>query len=73
MPKRGKKAAKKTVLLSYAAGSLSRATAMKRLGFVWYGQLVDAMQAAGLRVQCSDEAVAKMVAEIEQLMGSIQD
>lgn len=73
MPKRGKKAATKAVLSSYAIGQLSRTTAMKRLGFTWYGQLVDALQAAGVRVQFSDDAVARMVAEVEQLMGSIQD
>lgn len=73
MPKRGKKVATKAVLSLYAVGSITRATAMKRLGFTWYGQLLDAMQAAGLRVRCSDESVDRMVAEVEQLMGSIPE
>ncbi len=55
------------VLCSYATGAMSRGTAMKRLGLTWYGQLVDAMTAAGLSVQMS-AAAKSMAAEVEQLL-----
>lgn len=58
------------VLCSYAVGVLPRGTAMKRLGLTWYGQLVDAMVAAGLQVQASAGKDHAMAVEIEQLLGS---
>jgi hypothetical protein len=57
------------VLCSYAAGALPRSTAMKRLGLTWYGQLVDAMVAAGLQVQTNAAKDSAMTVEIEQLLG----
>lgn len=58
------------VLCSYAVGVMSRSTAMKRLGITWYGQLLDAMDAVGLKVLTSDGRQAAMVAEIEHAMGN---
>ena len=55
------------ILCSYASGVMSRSTAMKRLGMSWYGQLVDAMQAAGLSVQVDPKRHAAMVSEIVQV------
>ena len=39
------------VLCAYAIGAMTRSTAMKRLGLTWYGELIDVMQAAGLRLR----------------------
>jgi hypothetical protein len=41
---------------------------MKRLGLSWYGELVDAMQAAGLHVVVSGASEALMTAEIEHML-----
>jgi hypothetical protein len=57
------------VLCSYAAGAMPRATAMKRLGLTWYGELCDAMLAAGLQVQASAAKEQFMAAEVERLIG----
>ena len=57
------------VLSSYAVGAMSRSTAMKRLGLTWYGQLVDAMQAARLHVVVSGASEVLMTAEIEHVLG----
>jgi len=57
------------VLCAYAIGVMTRGTAMKRLGLTWYGQLVDAMQAAGVRLQVSPVKEELMAAEVEQVLG----
>lgn len=57
------------VLSSYAVGSMTRSTAMKLLGLTWYGQLLDAMKAAGLQVKTNERERRAMAAEIEQLLG----
>jgi len=57
------------VLSSYAVGSMSRSTAMKRLGLSWYGQLTDAMRTAGLKVNVDTQKENLMVSDVEQLLG----
>ena len=42
---------------------------MKRLGLTWYGQLVDAMQAARLHVVIAGASEVLMTAEIEHVLG----
>lgn len=37
-----------TILAAYAKGRMPRATAMRSLGFTWYGQLLDALGHAGM-------------------------
>ena len=56
------------VLCSYATGAMNRSTAMRRLGLTWYGELVDALGAARLRVQSNVVKEQGMVADIEQLL-----
>jgi hypothetical protein len=44
-------------LTGYANGALSRPEAMRRLGFTSYGELVDAMDAAGMRIELPQEVL----------------
>lgn len=48
------------ILSAYATGVLSRSVAMIRLGYTWYGQLKDAMSAAGLRIQLPEPVQQQM-------------
>jgi hypothetical protein len=41
---------------------------MTRLGFIWYGQLVDAMVAAGLRCDYNQAREELMVREVISLL-----
>ena len=40
---------KRMVLSSYAQGGIPRSTAMKLLGFEWYGELLDALSEAKIK------------------------
>lgn len=60
--------ARLSVLSAYAMGVLGRSVAMQRLGFTWYGQLLEAMQAAGLSVQVPAEAVRQMDAALDEIL-----
>jgi hypothetical protein len=62
--------ARRQALLDYTEGRVTRFVAMQRLGFTWYGQLLDAMSAAGLRMHVPAEAEARMRASMEQLFGN---
>ena len=57
------------ILSMYALGRMSRAVAMERLGFDWYGQLVDAMAEANLRVQIPPDVHQAMVDDLVKLLG----
>ncbi len=52
----------KNILMSYANGEMSRSEAMSRMGFEWYGDLLDALAAAKIdRPSLPDNVRAGMV------------
>jgi len=61
------------VLCAYAMGHYSRGQTMGMLGMDWYGELLDAMRDAGLRVQVdpreSEERIARFVAVFKEADG----
>jgi hypothetical protein len=57
------------ILCAYALGCVSRALAMKRLGYTWYGQLVDAMAAANLRIHIPPNVHEAMVDDLVKVLG----
>lgn len=56
------------VINDYATGVLSRTETMKRLGLIWYGQLYDAMEAAGLRRVYDEAREELMVQQVVDLL-----
>lgn len=57
------------VLSSYVQGALSRSSAMKLLGFAWYGDLLEALAQAGLpQSSASDADRATMTAYAVQVL-----
>jgi hypothetical protein len=50
------------VLKDSAAGAVGRQTAMERLSFIWYGELVDPMVAAGFRLLSTNLARCRWLA-----------
>ena len=61
------------VLCAYAMGHYTRSQTMDMLGMDWYGELLDAMRDAGLRVQLdpreSEERIARFVAVLKEADG----
>lgn len=57
------------VLSAYATGVLTRTVAMRRLGYTWYGQLADAMAAAGLRIHLPEPVLQKMDQSLDAVFG----
>lgn len=61
------------VLCAYAMGHYTRSQTMEMLGMDWYGELLDAMRDAGLRVQVdrreSEERIARFVAVLKEADG----
>jgi hypothetical protein len=61
------------VLCAYAMGHYTRSQTMSMLGMDWYGELLDAMRDAGLRVQVdpreSEERIARFVAVLKEADG----
>lgn len=59
----------KLVLASYAHGTISRASAMKMLGYDWYGQLIDAMAELGIARPRADPMDRKqMVSAMQKIL-----
>jgi hypothetical protein len=56
-------------LSSYATGEISRSEAMRRLGYTWYGQLQDALTAAGLQVELPGSVLQQMDASTDSAFG----
>lgn len=66
-------ASKKAVLTAYSRGTLSRSEAMNQLGMEWYGELLDALSAAGIESPSLPEAeLAAMVVHATKVLGEIQ-
>lgn len=62
--------AKKMVLTSYAGGMLSRSEAMKLMGFDWYGDLLDALAAAKIKMPSVEEDErSTMVSHAKKTLG----
>ena len=61
--------AKQVILAAYAHGSVSRNVAMSQLGYQWYGELLDAMNHAGIErpVVCGAEMQAMITAGLSIL------
>jgi hypothetical protein len=60
--------ARAALLCAYTCGRMSRARVMQLLGFHWYGQLVDAMRAAGVKPVRDAAREAAMRAQVVQLL-----
>jgi hypothetical protein len=60
--------ARLAILSAYSIGVMSRSTAMRRLGMTWYGQLLDAMQEARLRVAAPAESEELMAEDLERVL-----
>lgn len=58
-----------SVLNAYATGTMVRSAAMRRLGYVWYGQLTDAMAAARLHIRLPEPVRRKMDRSIDAVFG----
>ena len=57
------------ILAAYAHGSLSRSTAMKQLGYEWYGQLLDGLKEAGIaRPSIPEKEMQEMVETATNLL-----
>ncbi len=64
--------AKTMILTSYVSGGISRSTAMKLLGFVWYGQMLDALSDANMEAPSLPEReLNTMVANVKSLLENI--
>lgn len=60
-------AARVGILCAYASGHFSRSQAMKMLGFSWYGELLDALQAAQVRMDVGDQDADAMAQQLEAI------
>jgi hypothetical protein len=60
--------ARTAVLSAYAVGAMSRSVAMNRLGLTWYGELIDALSAANLKVAIDAETAAAMDRGLDALL-----
>lgn len=63
-------AARLGILCAYASGHFSRGQAMKMLGFSWYGELLDALQAEHVRMDVADQDAEAMAQQITALWSS---
>lgn len=64
--------ARTLILTSYSNGGISRSTAMKLLGFVWYGQMLDALTDANIEAPSLPEReLDAMVANAKSLLENI--
>ncbi len=59
--------ARRLILTGYSKGEMPRATAMKLLGFTWYGQLLDALGNEGM-----DQPIVP-IASIHRMSKYIED
>lgn len=64
--------AKNMILTSYAHGGMSRSDAMKLMGFSWYGELLDALANANMKVPSLPEnELAVMVAHAKSVLEKV--
>lgn len=56
-------------LCAYATGYMPRSRAMQMLGFTWYGELKDALKAAGVAMTVDPAQHRKMVDAAVSLLG----
>lgn len=56
------------VLRAYAAGVMSRGTAMERLGLEWYGDLLVLLNRHGVRRPCTSASAKKVMDEAIRLV-----
>ena len=57
------------ILAAYSKGAMPRSTAMRLLGFTWYGQLLDALGHEGMRQPIAPIATRRrMEKSIENLL-----
>lgn len=57
------------ILSAYATGVITRSVAMRRLGYVWYGQLTDPMRDAGLPIQLPESVLQQMDKSLDTVFG----
>lgn len=61
---------RRVILGAYSSGAISRSSAMRLLGLPWYGDLLAALDAAGIaRPSVSDETQTRMIKDVTTLLG----
>lgn len=55
------------ILSAYTEGFITRSLTMELLGMTWYGDLLDAMSDAGLKIVLPDDALETMQKSINEV------